>query len=404
MKLETYAAEVKTLITQFIHAFDSVVIKRMDNNDAIQDKIEVDFIYAPKQRVIHDLINKAQHIKLPIISVSISNLNRNVNRVFNKIDGPLYNMGINDTGFTHPLQPVPVDITVNMSIMTRFQSDMDQIITNFAPYCDPYIVVSWPAPYVGHEIRTIIKWSGNINLNYPLDINNTQAYRCIADTSFTIEGWLFKNVEEPVGKIYKIDTSFTAVSNVNATYPSLFAYETIDNTDVFVISARPQLKMCDPYYYIPCQEGKEFTIYGNMLDYTDRLFVSGSLGLFPEVSAGTPLSSMYLLTGTNVMYYNLFAGNSSLSAIYAGFSAVEVPSWAIQSNNSITFTMPKAVSAGYIDVIGVNEAGWGNLMKDALRPTLNPYPSSLPEYATYVEWQHPSVSGVYVAPFYYNCP
>jgi hypothetical protein len=65
--------------------------------------------------------------------------------------------------------------------------------------------------------------------------------------------------------------------------------------------------------------------------------------------------------------------------------------------------MPSAVSAGYIDVIAFNEAGYGILTQDAVRPTLNPYPSSMPEYFTYEEWQHPSISGVRVDPFYYYC-
>jgi len=110
MKLETYNFEVRTLVAQFVDAFNDVVIRRYNNatDRRIQDKIHCNFVYAPKTRTLHDLVNKAKHIKPPIISVSISNINRNVGRVFNKIEGPYYNMGLNDTGFTHPLQPVPM--------------------------------------------------------------------------------------------------------------------------------------------------------------------------------------------------------------------------------------------------------------------------------------------------------
>ena len=388
MKLETYNFEIRTLIAQMVDAFDDIVIRRYNNaiNRRVQDKIKCNFVYAPKTRTLHDLVNKAKHISLPVISVSIANMNRNPGRVFNKIEGPYYNMGINDTGFTHPLQPVPVDITVNMSIITRFQSDMDQIVTNFAPYNDPYIVVSWLAPYTNHEMRTIIKWSGNINFEYPTDITSNVPYRIIANTSFVIEGWLFKDPSEPVGKIYKVTTSFTALSSLNAKYEQMVEFADSDNTDTFTISGRPQLKTADPWLMIPCVSDKIITVYGSWFDTLSTLYLSGSPGVFENIS-----------------WYDPASGNPTISALYTGFSGIQLDSWAAVSDNVLTFVMPSAVDAGYIDVIAFNEAGYGKLTVDAIRPTLNPYVSGTSEYNNYVEYQHPSISGIRVDPFYYYC-
>ena len=65
-----------------------------------------------------------------------------------------------------------------MSIIGRFQTDIDQILTNFLPYCDPYVVVSWKwpdiIPWTDFEIRSHIKWNENVTINYPIDINNSQ--------------------------------------------------------------------------------------------------------------------------------------------------------------------------------------------------------------------------------------
>jgi hypothetical protein len=388
MKLETYNFEVRTLVAQFVDAFNDVVIRRYNNatNRDIQDKIHCNFVYAPKTRTLHDLVNKAKHIKPPIISVNITSMNRNVGRVFNKIEGPMYNLGPDDSGFSHPLQPVPVDISINMSIITRFQSDMDQIITNFAPYNDPYIVVSWREPYTNHEMRTIVKWSGDINFEYPTDITPQMPYRIIANTSFVIEGWLFKDPQEPVGKIYKIDTSFTALSDLEATYETMLSYTDELNTDFFILSGRPQVRTADPYLMIPCVDDRRITIDGTWFDTVSTLYVSGSPGVFPNIS-----------------YFDPAAPNEKISALYPGFSGVEIDSWTVHSDSEITFTMPSAVSAGYIDIIAFNEAGYGILTEDAVRPTLNPYVSGTPQYDSYIEWQHPSVSGVRVDPFYYYC-
>lgn len=73
---------------------------------------------------------------------------------------------------------------------------MDQILTNFIPYNDPYIVVSWKNPdrnlSLPQEIRSVVEWSGNINMQYPIDLQPNTPYRVTADTSFVIKGWLFK--------------------------------------------------------------------------------------------------------------------------------------------------------------------------------------------------------------------
>jgi hypothetical protein len=105
--------------------------------------------------------------------------------------------------------------------MTKFQTDMDQIISNFAPYNNPYIVMSWKLPSSqglasSYEIRSEVLWSGDISLNYPIEVSGTQPARVIADTSFTIKGWLFRgNTGEDVKNIFTIDQNFVPVSAFN---------------------------------------------------------------------------------------------------------------------------------------------------------------------------------------------
>ena len=127
MNKQPYYFEIKDLITQFISAFDDVVISRYNKSRVIQDKIEVRYAYAPKERVLHDLINKAQHITVPAIAVSIGSVSRDETRDFNKITGS-YSESPDLTSEVSDLlpSPVPVNVSVNMSIITRFQTDMDQ--------------------------------------------------------------------------------------------------------------------------------------------------------------------------------------------------------------------------------------------------------------------------------------
>ena len=53
--------------------------------------------------------------------------------------------------------------------MTKFQTDMDQILSNFIPYNNPYIILSWKVPTdlspsgfaIPQEIRSEVLWSGS---------------------------------------------------------------------------------------------------------------------------------------------------------------------------------------------------------------------------------------------------
>ena len=139
--------------------------------------------------------------------------------------------------------------------MTKYQTDMDQIMSNFIPFCNPYIILSWKVPdeyklpYM-EEIRSEVLWNGIVNVEYPKDINGNQKYFVIGNTSFTIKGWIFPSVDNPVNNIFFIDNYFTDVRGEiqDSTYFSLSSQvitkdesEEYYNTDIISISAAPQM-------------------------------------------------------------------------------------------------------------------------------------------------------------------
>lgn len=194
MKNQPYYFEIKDLITQFIAAFDDVTINRYNRSRSVVDKIQVRYVYAPKQRVLNDLINKSQHLTLPVISITVGNIARDTDRVFNKITG-FYDVQPHTASTEFLRAPVPINVDVGMSILTKYQTDMDQILSNFIPYSNPYIIISWKLPSKltnqTVEIRSQVEWSGDVSLEYPSELTSDQPARVTADTSFTIKGWLF---------------------------------------------------------------------------------------------------------------------------------------------------------------------------------------------------------------------
>lgn len=225
MKRRPFYFEIKDVLIQFISAFDDVVISRYNRQREPQDNIGVRYVYAPKQRVVHDILNKARHITLPAIAVNINSIDLDRDRVFNKIAGSYHTRKDTFNGHDmltvtdHLSQPVPINIDVNMSILTKYQTDMDQILSNFIPYNNPYIVISWKTPpellQTQQEIRTEVLWGGSMKMNYPTDLGSSEPFRVSADTSFTIKSWLFKHKDDPIGNIFTINSYFTPLSGIH---------------------------------------------------------------------------------------------------------------------------------------------------------------------------------------------
>jgi hypothetical protein len=87
---------------------------------------------------------------------------------------------------------------------------MDQILSNFIPYSNPYVIIAWKVPEAfdlpsPQEIRCEVLWDGNVSINYPVELNGQQKPRVVADTTFTIKGWVFKEVTGPYDNIYYVD-------------------------------------------------------------------------------------------------------------------------------------------------------------------------------------------------------
>jgi hypothetical protein len=217
--------ELHDMLTQFVAVFDDVVIGRFNRDRTELNKINVRYVYAPKQRVLYDIVNLAKTITIPAVALTISNIQRDTSRVFNKVQGFYYSGGKSKAS-AHLRMPVPVNVTVNMSIIARYQTDMDQIISNFVPYTNPYIVISWPVPKEFNlpqlqEIRSEVQWNGDINLQYPTDLKGSDKARILADTSFTIKGWLFKSTDDILSNnVYYLKTNFNA-ENIITDYESL---------------------------------------------------------------------------------------------------------------------------------------------------------------------------------------
>lgn len=358
MKEYSYNFEIKDLLTQFVAAFDDVIIKRYDSNRIAKETVEVRYVLAPKQRVMYDIVNKAQNLTLPVVAISVTGVSRDSSRVFNKIN-TVFNRLDSKSGSNIGM-PVPINIEVSMSILTRYLQDMDQILSNFIPHSNPYIILSWKEPSSVAsetiEIRSEVLWSGNISINEPTDIAYSEKFRIVADTNFTIKGWLFKSANETSTPIYFIDSNFITTGKevlIDTLDYNTFFNSLSDATETVSISAIPTvsnmfyerndklIEIFSNYTLISDVTANNiYTAYGTNFNYTNQILISTS-ALYPELST----------------YY------TSITSKYTGnVSGYSIPSitYNVLNGNIIQFDLSTLPVSCNFNIIVSNGVGWCN--------------------------------------------
>tara|TARA_R110000824_G_scaffold78371_3_gene197881 strand:+ start:2863 stop:4059 length:1197 start_codon:yes stop_codon:yes gene_type:complete len=386
MKNRAFHFEIKDLLTQFVAAFDDAVISRYNKSRQKKSNIEVRYVFAPKQRVMYDIINKAQNLTLPVVAINLTGVTRDETRVFNKL-APSYipAQEIEDPNAASKfLMPVPVNLQVSMSILARYMQDVDQIVSNFVPYNNPYIILSWKVPadfgaQYDQEIRSEVLWSGDLAYTTPTETTYNDHYRVAVDTSFTIKGWLFPEQKDTLGSIYKIDSNFINVDLANRIYePSeinnnqtaeyityqqqgygaLSAYDSTvtgltSHTETITVSGIPEFT--NIFYTttgtftqlrstttILTSHDNNFMLYGKRFSKSDFYLSANNLNFFPK-------------------YSNYQEITSAKSSTISGYT-LDSSFYNIASDNVVSIFLPTSTlsASGKFTFIAANEAGWGS--------------------------------------------
>lgn len=321
--------------------------------------------------MLYDIINEQQNITLPVVAVNVTGITRDNNRVFNKLDGfylPLKDQ-TKGANFTKVRTPTPVNINISMSIVGKFQSDIDQIISNFVPYNNPYIIISWKLPPqagLGYdaEIRSEVLWDGTVTLTPPTDLTSSSKYNIVAETTFTIKGWLFKQFDD-VANIFVVDYSFTPVNTSDTLgYNSYYTLsgENFYTTDYFSVSGIPQIH----------------SIYAGLSNSNLQTHITESTSIVNQLSniqftlQGEWFSSLtnILLSSNNL---SLFPNLTSINTIKQGtITGSNITNYTVLTDSILTFTLPPTQQSGNFAIITVNEVGWdSSSMKQNIVFTMN---------------------------------
>ena len=241
---------------------------------------------------------------------------------------------------------------------------MDQIISNFVPYSNPYIIICWKIPEefgveTLQEIRSEVLWDGNISMDYPIEMEAGTKPRFTATTNFTIKGWLFPASGDDYYKnIYFVKSNFRTTSKLKLDYDSLASlsseaveYDSINEllkeTEFAPISGSPYIT--NLYVHT---SGGPMDVYENkvIIGNTSPIIILGkNFNYTTHVLLSSNLSTLYTNHSTfNFKYYPTING-----------FVLPTTSYKIMSKNAIYINLPVlSGSAVNINFVVVNEIGW----------------------------------------------
>jgi hypothetical protein len=348
------------MITQFVSAFDDCFVYRYTKDGVKKEKIGVRYIVGPKQRILHDIVNLNKNITLPAVAIEQTGIRRDPDRIQNK-DQHFFRTHLSDDNISKVPQPIPVQMDLDVSIIARYKEDLDQIISNFVPWANPYFIIAWKVPDefdidFSDEIRSEVSWSGDVSFENPINISKDDKYRIVGNTSFTIKGWMFPPADPPnVAPIYVVNTEFNAISsgailNYNS-YNSLSSVNYYD-TETMTISAYPEFTNSfingNPYFSslsVNSQNDNLFTFYGKRFNFDNDWYLSANQVIpdftFEEIhTAKGPTISGYkvpdhILTTVNDNIATINLSSEFLSAAEFTFVTANSAGWASNDYNIV---------------------------------------------------------------------
>jgi hypothetical protein len=347
MQRYSYHREQLSTLTQFAAAFDDCFLYRYTKDFEPKEKINVRYVFGPKQRVLYDIVNQAKNITLPVISMNQTNIRRDSSRIQFK-DQKITRPNINDhRSIARIPSPVPVIMDIDVSMVANYKEDIDQIVSNFIPWCNPYFIISWKVPedfgmdFID-ELRTEVTWSGSVNFENPINIDKNEKYKIIGNTSFTVKGWIFPALETPQVPIYVVNTDFIAVSSgsILSGYDDYYSLSAQNTTDVILISAYPEFT--NVFYSgipifnditISSRQDHTITFYGKRFGFNNSWYLSGGdVSNFSLVEIDTfkfPTISAYKIPESYITTVN-----DNIAVISMDYTVLSAGNFTIVTSNS----------------------------------------------------------------------
>jgi hypothetical protein len=137
-----YHEIIRKTVIAFGTLFNKIQIRKTDNSGNVVSVIEVPLSYGPTQKFLARLeqspdLNKPFQMNLPRMSFEISGINYDSRRKTTVTQTFLSHNVSDKSDIRKAYMPVPYDIDFELSIMTKQNDDMLQVIEQILPYFQP---------------------------------------------------------------------------------------------------------------------------------------------------------------------------------------------------------------------------------------------------------------------------
>jgi hypothetical protein len=191
-----YHEILRKTVVSFGTLFNNITIKHKNNSEDVVSEIKVPLAYGPTQKFLARLeqspdLNKPVQMTLPRMSFEFIGLNYDPQRKVTSTQTFITSITSNKTQEKKAYMPVPYNMEFELSIMTKLNDDMLQIIEQILPYFQPSYNLSVNLVEEIGEKRDIPIVLGSVTMNddYEGDFSTRRAL--IYTLRFTAKIYLF---------------------------------------------------------------------------------------------------------------------------------------------------------------------------------------------------------------------
>lgn len=191
-----YHEILRRTIIAFGSLFNDITIKRKDDTDAVFSVVKVPLAYGPTQKFLARLeqepdLNKPIQITLPRMSFEFIGLNYDPTRKVSQTQTFLSPSVDDKTKIKKTYLPVPYNMDFELSVFTKLNDDMLQIVEQILPYFQPGYTVTVNLLDTIGEKRDIPVILENISMQDDYEGSYETRRALIYTFRFTVKTYLF---------------------------------------------------------------------------------------------------------------------------------------------------------------------------------------------------------------------
>ena len=220
----------RSVIIGFGSLFNGIQIQHKDENDSTFSVIKVPLAYGPTQKFLARLqqnpdLNAPVQMTLPRMSFEFTNLAYDSSRKSTQTQTVVYTDS-DGTETKKGYLPVPYNMTITLSIYTKLNDDMLQIIEQIVPYFQPGYTL--PIKFLGNlnEVINVPVQLDNIDMSDDYEGNFDTRRALIYTLTFTAKTYVFgplKDVSSDI--IKKVTVGYVAGSTSGRSYERDVTYQ-----------------------------------------------------------------------------------------------------------------------------------------------------------------------------------